>query len=80
MELLSPFLGSLLIFCAAPIAHCQTVFEKTKQKAEQGHAQAQFNLGVMYDIGQGTLKDPKKSFEWYKKAAEQGEALPGQNH
>ena len=40
--------------------------------AEQGHAEAQFNLGVMYDNGQGVKQDYFKAVEWYQKAAEQG--------
>ena len=28
----------------------------------------------MYDNGEGTLKDPKQAFYWYKKSAEQGHA------
>ena len=40
--------------------------------AEQGHATAQFNLGVMYENGIGVIKDFKKSVGWYRMAAEQG--------
>ena len=47
--------------------------------AEQGHAEAQFNLGVMYDIGQGVKQDYFKAVEWYQKAAEQGNALAQYN-
>jgi TPR repeat protein len=43
-----------------------------KVKAEQGDAQAQFNLGVMYDYGQGVTQDDKQAVKWYRKAAEQG--------
>ncbi|MDP3443270.1 MAG: tetratricopeptide repeat protein, partial [Ignavibacteria bacterium] len=42
--------------------------------ANQGHAQAQYALGVIY--GQGA--DYKKAFEWHTKAANQGYA-PAQN-
>jgi hypothetical protein len=45
-----------------------------KAKAEQGFARAQFNLGVMYDYGQGVLQDDKQAVKWYRKAAEQGHA------
>jgi TPR repeat protein len=31
-----------------------------------------FNLGGMYSLGQGTLKDDKEAFKWFKKAAELG--------
>ncbi|TXJ02059.1 MAG: sel1 repeat family protein, partial [Aquabacterium sp.] len=37
-----------------------------------GHADAQYNLGVMYDNGQGVDKDPAQAVDWYRKAAEQG--------
>ena len=40
--------------------------------ADQGHATAQFNLGVMHENGIGVIKDFKKSFDWYRMAAEQG--------
>jgi TPR repeat protein len=43
-------------------------------KAEQGHAQAQNNLGAMYKLGQGVVKDYKESVKWYRLAAEQGDA------
>lgn len=38
----------------------------------QGYAQAQFNLGLYYENGWGTLSDPQQAIKWYKKAAEQG--------
>jgi len=47
---------------------------EAKQKAEQGDATAQFNLGLMYYAGIETLKDDKQAFYWYKKSAEQGYA------
>ena len=42
--------------------------------AEQGYADAQFNLALCYDDGEGVEKDPAKAVEWYTKAAEQGYA------
>lgn len=42
--------------------------------AEQGDAEAQCNLGVLYKNGQGVNKDFNKAFEWYKLSAEQGYA------
>ena len=33
--------------------------------AEQGQANAQFNLGVMYDNGEGVLKDSVRAHMWY---------------
>ena len=42
--------------------------------AEQGDADAQFNLGVMYANGRGVLKDEAEAVRWYRLAAEQGDA------
>ena len=49
-------------------------FKKTLQAAEQGFAAAQYNLGVMYDNGQGVRQDDAQAVQWYRKAAEQGHA------
>ena len=44
------------------------------KKAEQGDALAQFNLGVNYQMGVGGVQqNESKAFEWYLKAAENGE-------
>ena len=49
-------------------------FKKMLQAAEQGNADAQFNLGVMYDNGRGVRQDYAQAVQWYRKAAEQGYA------
>ncbi len=41
--------------------------------AEQGHASAQFSLGLLYDRGEGVLPNPKQAAKWYHKAADQGD-------
>ena len=43
-------------------------------KAEQGDANAQYNLGVMHAKGVGTLHEVAEAVKWYRKAAEQGDA------
>ncbi|MGR5554634.1 tetratricopeptide repeat protein, partial [Vibrio alfacsensis] len=45
-----------------------------RKAAEQGHASAQCNLGVMYAKGDGVLENDKEAVKWYRKAAEQGDA------
>ena len=47
-------------------------FKETLQAAEQGNAQAQYNLGVMYDNGQGVRRDHKIAKEWFGKACDNG--------
>ena len=42
--------------------------------AEQGDADAQYNLGLMYANGRGVLKDDAEAVRWYRLAAEQGHA------
>ena len=49
-------------------------FESTRKAAEQGHATAQFMLGVMYGLGDGVPRDAAEAAKWYLKAAEQGHA------
>ena len=43
-----------------------------KLAAEQGKVKVQYNLGVMYAVGQGVTKNDKESNKWYRLAAEQG--------
>jgi TPR repeat protein len=40
--------------------------------AQKGHAWAQYNLGVMYDQGEGVAPDDKEAVKWYRAAADQG--------
>jgi TPR repeat protein len=42
--------------------------------AEQGHAGAQFNLGIMFANGRGVGQDDAEAARWYRLAAEQGHA------
>lgn len=46
--------------------------EKLKPLAEQGNAQAQFSLGLMYRQGKGVPQDDREAGAWWSKAAEQG--------
>ena len=46
-------------------------FKKMLQAAEQGNADAQFNLGLMYDKGEGVRQDDAEAVRWYLKAVEQ---------
>jgi TPR repeat protein len=54
-------------FCA-----CGNTIGDFRKNAEQGNAQAQFNLGWAYSTGKGAPKDDAEAVKWYRKAAEQG--------
>ena len=41
--------------------------------AERGDSLAQYNLGVVYEYGEGVAQDPKAAVKWYTLAAEQGD-------
>jgi S1-C subfamily serine protease len=43
-----------------------------RKAAEQGHAQAQSDLGTSYAEGHGVPQDFRESFTWWRKAAAQG--------
>ncbi|MBI4382782.1 MAG: SEL1-like repeat protein [Nitrospinae bacterium] len=45
-----------------------------RKKAGQGDADAQYNLGIMYQLGRGVEQDFDESTRWYRKAAERGHA------
>ena len=51
-----------------------TALQEFRPLAEQGHAVAQFNLGVMYDHGYGVPENDTEAAKWFRKVAEQGDA------
>ena len=54
-------------------------FSWYKKSAEQGFAQAQYNLAWCYEAGEGVKKNETKAFEWYQKSADQGFAKAQHN-
>ena len=54
-------------------------YKEFREAAEEGHADAQFNLGLMYEHGIGVGKNEKEAIVWYLKAAEQGSAFAQYN-
>ncbi len=51
-----------------------TALREWRPLAEQGVADAQYNLGVMYGEGLGVPQDYAEAVGWWRKAAEQGNA------
>lgn len=52
----------------------ESAYPEFRKAADQGHAGAQYHLGMMYRRGQGVRTDPVEAVGWYRKAAEQGHA------
>jgi TPR repeat protein len=76
---LGPVAFVLAIATATPFALAQVPSTRgaaslgeLRAAAEKGEAKAQFNLGLMYDNGQGVPQDYNEAAKWYTKAAEQG--------
>jgi TPR repeat protein len=42
-----------------------------RKAADQGHAEAQLSLGILYEQGRGLPEDPVEAMRWYQKAAAQ---------
>ncbi|CAG0124864.1 Secretory immunoglobulin A-binding protein EsiB [Rhodocyclaceae bacterium] len=52
----------------------RNMVEQYREGANEGNAEAQYNLGRMYDFGYGVPQDYKVAADWYQKAAKQGYA------
>ena len=50
-----------------------------RRQAEQGDASAQYNLGAMYENGEGVPQDDQEALKWYRKAAEHRHAAAQNN-
>ena len=58
----------------------ETAFSLWLPLAEEGDADAQNYLGILYYLGFGVQKDYKKSLEWYERAAKAGHADAQRNY
>ena len=79
----SVYFGMLLLSAAVMILAARLTIaselDLLKTIAEQGDAATQFNLGLMYDTGDGVPQNDTEAVRWYRMAAEQGFAR-GQNN
>ena len=51
-----------------------TAAERYEKSARNGHSVAQYNLGLLFEHGNGLKKNYKTATEWYEKAALNGYA------
>jgi TPR repeat protein len=47
-------------------------FKWFARAAEQGHTEAQHQLGVLYMLGRGVVRDDKEAVNWWRRSAEKG--------
>ena len=77
-KLMIPMLLTMLVMAACsqePVRTSdQLAFTYVQKQAEQGYAEAQNTLGLMYESGQGVPQDYAESIKWYRAAAEQGDS------
>ena len=52
-----------------------TALRLLRPRAEQGYPEAQYNLGAMYELGQGVLQDHTAAMSLARKAAQQGHVM-----
>ena len=57
---------------AAQAGDFQTALKEWKPLADQGHAYAQYILGLMYADGEGVVEDDAEAARWLRLAADQG--------
>lgn len=62
-------------FTAYEAGDYETAVKLYTQAAAQGHADAQFRLGVMYDAGAGVRENDAKAIALFTQAAAQGDTL-----
>ena len=73
----SVYFGMLLLSAAVMILTVRLtvaseLVDSLKAVAEHGDATAQFNLGLMYETGEGVPQNDTEAVRWYRMAAEQG--------
>ncbi len=73
MKQISSLLTAVALLCGG----CD--FRSTREKAEQGDADAQVKLGVMYFFGDGVPLDDAEAVKWFRKAAMQGHTMAQRN-
>ena len=84
---LAALLIALALFgqaCAGSLEQARTAYDRRdyatalrlfRPLAEQGNADAQHALGIMYFNGDGIPKNPTEAANWYRLAAEQGNTV-----
>ena len=66
----------LITACSASISAQPEAVAELRAAADQGHAPAQVNLGVLYENGRGVGRENfAEAVRWYQQAAQQGHCV-----
>ena len=79
MRVMHRIFRTLLVFVLLAAAGFAADFAEWRKKAETGDANAQFNLGVMYDNGMGVPKDLVQAHVWLNIAGAKGHEIAKKN-
>ena len=63
------FLSSIFVFFTLTLSAQDVDFTNTLQQAEQGDADAQYMLALLYDNGVGVERDLAEAARWYIQAS-----------
>ena len=75
MKFIALAFSCLLIFSMPANANDAANFNAMVALANKGDAEAQYHVGMMYNNGIGTQKDPRQAFEWFQKSAASSDPL-----
>ncbi len=75
MKFIGLIFSCLLLFSLSACADDATTFNGMLALANKGDAEAQYHVGMMYNNGIGTQKDPKKAFGWFEKSTGSNDPL-----
>ena len=67
------------LHAAAQAGDFATALQEWTPLAEAGGSVSQYNLGLMYENGDGVPQDYKEAIKWYRLAAEQGNEVAQSN-
>jgi TPR repeat protein len=76
---LAGVLTLLVLFAGTPQSGAELDIGEIRKAAEQGDADAQYQLGVMYGKGEGVAKNNVNAYAWSSLAATQGEEIAARN-
>lgn len=75
MKFIALAFSYLLFFSISANANEVDTFNAMVALANKGDAEAQYHVGMMYNNGIGTQKDPRQAFEWFQKSTASNDPL-----